>query len=127
MAKSELLEEEGRSSIQQRPAHPLAPSNNFDQLALMQRFEHLTGADSANLLNFGSSDWLSVCDYREGLECRSREPLWASRKLSALDDFSELGTREDLPSAGDFHQLHTMPVFVVVQADFLERSGYVFR
>lgn len=86
----------------------------------MQRLQHLSAPDAANLLNLGAPERLAVRDDRERLERRGRQALRASSKLRTLDCFGVLRTREDLESAGNFNKLYAMTIIVIMIAQLCE-------
>src|SRR5687767_8316704 len=122
--KREVLEEERRRSVQQRPPQSLRPANDVDQTALVQRLEDAADRDTPDLLDVGARDRLSIGDDRQRLERGTGEPLRTSRELGALDHLGVFGAGEDLPPAGDLEQLDTMPLDVVMLPDLVERGGY---
>ncbi len=120
MTERKLLEKTGRRAVKKRPSHSLAAADDFNQLALVKRLEHLTRANAANLLDLGTADWLPVRDDGECLERRRRESLRPRGELSALDCLREFGPCENLPSAADLEQLHSVPVIIVVALELGE-------
>src|SRR5688572_15930240 len=112
--KREVLEEERRRSVQQRPPQSFRPTDDVDQPALVQRLEHTADRDAPDLLDVGARDRLLIGDDRQRLERGTGEPLRTSRELGALDRFGVFGPCEDLPPAGDLEQLDTMSLDVVM-------------
>src|SRR5256885_16477584 len=116
MPQRELLQERRRRTIEKRPSETFSPTDNVDESALVQRFEDRTGADTANLFDLSASDGLAVGDDRQRLERCGRQPLWARGELNALDRFRVFWPRQNLPATGDFNELHTVPVAVVMRS-----------
>src|SRR3954470_21901070 len=48
-AEAEMLQEEGRGAVEQRPPQPLAAAHHLHQAALLQRLEHRAGAHAADV------------------------------------------------------------------------------
>ena len=59
VAEGELLEEERRRAVQQRPPEALTACDDLDECALQQRLEDGANVDAADLRDFGTSDRLA--------------------------------------------------------------------
>src|SRR2546423_3656375 len=116
MPQCELLQERRRRTIEKWTAESLSTTDDVDKSALVQRFEDCTGTNTTNFLDLRASDRLAVGDDRQRLERGSRQPLWPGGKLSALDGLSVLRARQYLPAAGDFDELDTVTIVVVMRA-----------
>jgi hypothetical protein len=89
--------------------------------SLVERLENRAGAYPADLLDLGSPDRLAIGDDRERLERRGGQALRPRCELGALDRLGVFGSSENLPSSGNFDQLDSVTLVVVVIAQLGER------
>src|SRR5688572_1015854 len=122
VAQSEVLQEERRRAVQQRTTETFRAPDDIDESALVQRLEHATDVDAANVLDLRASDGLPIRDERQGLQRGGRQPLRTRGELGALDRFRVLGARENLPAAPDLDELDAVPFGVVMQSNLVERG-----
>ena len=120
MTERELLQKNRRGAIQQRPPHALGTSDDVDQTSFEQRLEHAPHSHASDLFDLGPPDRLAIRDDGERLERRTRQTVWASRKLCALDGFGVFRSREDLPAAADVDQFDAVTGRVVGLAQLIE-------
>src|SRR6185369_9814267 len=91
MSKREMLEEHRCRAVQQGTPESLTAANDVDEPTLVQRLEHATHGDAANLFDLRAADRLAIRDDGERLERRGRQPLRAGSQLRALDRLRVLG------------------------------------
>ena len=121
MPQREVLEKDRRRAIQQWTSQPLATSDDVDQAALVQRFQHAANGDAANLFDVGTPDRLAIGNDGQRLQGGGGETLWPRRQLGALDGLGVLGARKELPATGNLLKLHAVPIDVVMLAKLVDR------
>src|SRR5690242_6564452 len=127
MSQRKLLEERRSCSIKQGSSHSFTAADDFDQLALVKRFQNRTTSHTANLLDLCTPDWLSICDDSECLQCSSGKSLRSGRELRALDCLRVFRPRENLPAACNLDELDSVLIVIVVMTQLVQRFGHIFR
>src|SRR6185437_11191092 len=77
----------------------------------------------SNLFDLRAADRLPVRNDRQRLERGRRQSLGTGGKLCTLDGLGVFGACKDLPAAGNFLKLDTVPLDVVMLANLLQRRG----
>src|SRR5690348_10569423 len=83
VTQRKVFEEDRRGAVQQRPTQTFPAPHDVDETTLVQRLEHTTHCDTADLLDLGTPDRLSVRDDRQRLERRRGEALGTRGQLRA--------------------------------------------
>ena len=120
MPQCKLLEEQGCGAIEERTPQAFTATNDVDQPALVEGLENGSRTDTSDLLDLRATNRLAVGYYREGLECRRRQPLGPRGEVRPLYRFGVLGSGQDLPPSGNRHELDTVAIGVVVKAQLFE-------
>ena len=121
MPQCELLKERRSGAVEKWAAETFASPGDVDEAALVQRFENRSRANSPYLFDFRSAYRLPVSDYGESFERRRGQALRPRGQLGSLDCLGVLWAGKNLPAAGDFDQLDSVTVGVVVLSQLLER------
>lgn len=125
MSKRELLEKSRCGSVKKRPTHSFAASNDFDELTLVKRLEHLSRANAPNLFDLCAANGLAIRDDGQRLERSGRQTLGPGGKLRSFDRLGVFWTRENLPSTRHFDQLYAVLIVIVMPAERGQGSGDV--